>query len=193
MFDIVAIVVVALFFLRGMWKGLVRQVVGFLGVIVGYMLAMRFSGPIAIKYFSGFTPATGHIIGFLIVFVVCIMAASLIASLIARLITVTGLGALNRIGGAILGGAKGCFIVAVVTMILIAFSGPEGSVLKGSRTLHYIRPMADMVSGFAPESVKRKYDENITNDHPREDRHNTPQPEKPLPRERHRQKKEIDV
>lgn len=70
-----------------------------------------------------------------------------------------GLGILNRIGGGLLGGVKGYFIVAVVTMLLIALLPASSGVLKGSRTMKYIKPMAGMISKAAPGSIRIKYEE----------------------------------
>ena len=70
-----------------------------------------------------------------------------------------GLGILNRIGGGILGGVKGYLIVSVVVMMMVSFLPPHSGVFKGSRTMKYIRPMAGMVSRFAPESISKRYEE----------------------------------
>jgi membrane protein required for colicin V production len=192
MFDIFALVVFAWFVFRGFWKGLVRQVVGFLGVIVGYMLAMRFYPSVTATFFSGFSPATGQIIGFLVVFVLCIIVASIISSLIARVVTATGLGGLNRIAGLFVGGAKGCFIVAVVTMMVIAFAGVDGRILQGSWTLRYVRPLSDAVVGFAPEGIRHRYDSGIKGEHPGKNHHRQ-DPETPAPHKKPTPKKDISV
>lgn len=159
MFDLIVLVVIVLLILRGLWKGLIRQVVGLAGVVTGYMIAMHFYGPFASRYLKGFTPATGHIIAFLGVFIGCIIAASIVGWIIGRLMNVAGLGILNRIGGAVLGGAKGCFILGVAVMTLIAFLPSDSSVFKGSRTIKYIQPMAGLISGVAPKSIKTRYDQ----------------------------------
>lgn len=159
MFDLIVLVVIVLLILRGLWKGLIRQVVGLAGVVTGYMIAMHFYGPFASRYLKGFTPATGHIIAFLGVFIGCIIAASIVGWIIGRLMNVAGLGILNRIGGAVLGGAKGCFILAIAVMMLVAFLPRENGVFKSSRTIRYIQPMAQLISTVAPKNIKTKYDQ----------------------------------
>jgi membrane protein required for colicin V production len=158
MFDVIVLAVVGVSTLLGLWKGLVRQVVGLAGVVGGYVLAMKFYGPLAAKFLAGFRPATGSVISFLAIFIACIIAASIIGWIADKLMGSAGLGVLNRVGGGILGGAKGCLIVSVAVMMLIAFLPPNG-VFKGSGTMKYIQPVTDMVSRFAPKSIRTRYDE----------------------------------
>lgn len=159
MFDIIALAVAGLSVLLGLWKGLIRQVVGLAGVMAGYMIAMHFYESVAARYLKGFTPATGHIIAFLCIFIACIIAASIVGWVVGRVMNIAGLGILNRIGGAVLGGAKGCFILAIAVMMLVAFLPRENGVFKSSRTIRYIQPMAQLISTVAPKNIKTKYDQ----------------------------------
>jgi membrane protein required for colicin V production len=159
MFDSIVLAVVGVLTLLGVWKGLVRQVVGLAGVAAGYVVAMKFYGPLTLRFLTGFRPATGNVISFLAIFVACIIAASMIGWIATHLIGTAGLGILNRLGGGVLGGAKGCLIVSVVVMVLIAFMRPNSDIFKGSRTMKYIQPIAGAVSRFAPKNIRTRYDE----------------------------------
>ena len=155
MFDIAVLAVVAVLTLLGLWKGLVRQIVGLAGVAAGYVIATKFYGPLAAKFLTGFRPATGRVISFLAIFIACIIAASIIGWIAEKLMNTAGLGVLNRIGGGILGGVKGYLIVSVVVMMMVSFLPLHSGVFKGSRTMKYIQPMAGMVSRLAPERSVR--------------------------------------
>jgi len=159
MFDIIVLAVVGVLMLLGLWKGLVRQIVGLAGVAAGYVIAMKFYGPLAAKFLTGFRPATGRVISFLAIFIACIIAASIIGWIAEKLMHTTGLGILNRIGGGILGAMKGYLIVSVVVMIMVSFLPPDSGVFKGSRSMKYVEPMARRVSRFAPESISKRYEE----------------------------------
>ncbi len=159
MFDIVVLVVVAVLTLLGLWKGLVRQIVGLAGVAAGYVIATKFYGPLAAKFLTGFRPATGRVISFLAIFIACIIAASIIGWIAEKLMNTAGLGILNRIGGGILGAAKGYLIVSVAVVMMVSFLPLHSGVFKGSRTMKYIQPMAGIVSRFAPESISKRYEE----------------------------------
>ncbi len=159
MFDIAVLAVVAVLTLLGLWKGLVRQIVGLAGVAAGYVIATKFYGPLAAKFLTGFRPATGRVISFLAIFIACIIAASIIGWIAEKLMNTAGLGILNRIGGGILGAVKGYLIVSVVVMMMVSFLPLHSGVFKGSRTMKYIQPMAGIVSRFAPESISKRYEE----------------------------------
>jgi len=159
MFDTIVLTVVGVVTLLGLWKGLVRQVVGLGGVAAGYVIAMKFYGTLSAKFLTGFRLATGYVISFLAIFIACIIAASIIGWIAGKLLGGAGLGILNRIGGGILGGAKGCLIVSVAVMMLIAFLPPNSGVFKGSGTMKYIQPMAGIASRLAPKNIRTRYDE----------------------------------
>lgn len=159
MFDIIVIVVVLLLIVRGIWKGLVRQVVGLVGVAAGWIIAMKYSGAVTAKYLAGFSPAVGQIIGFLAVFLGCIIAASIVGWIIGKMMDAAGLGVLNRIAGALAGGLKGYLAIAAVTLVLIAFLSSDNRFLAGSRTMQYIRPATDRIAKYAPNYIRRKYEE----------------------------------
>ena len=98
-FDIIVLGVIGVLTIRGLWKGLARQVVGLAGVAAGYVMAMRLCGPLASKFLTGFRPAMGNIISFFAIFIACIIAASIIGRIAGKLMRTAGLGILNRIGG----------------------------------------------------------------------------------------------
>jgi membrane protein required for colicin V production len=158
--DIIVLIVLILLVLRGIWKGFVRQIIGIAGAVAAFIIAIKFSGILAAKYLTGFQPTTGYIIAFLGIFLACIIVASLLAALIGKFMSAVGLGYLNRIGGGLLGGAKACFIIAAVVLILVAYLPPKSNLLEESRTLKYILPMTDLLSHGAPHSIKSRYDKN---------------------------------
>jgi membrane protein required for colicin V production len=159
MFDVVVLAVIGILALSGLWKGLVRQVVGLLGLVLGFTVAMKFYALFATRFLPGFRPATGNLIGFLIILVGCMIAASLVGWIIGKVLSAAGLGAMNRIAGGLVGAAKGYFAVAAVTMMLIAFLPTNSPVLRDSRSIGYIEPMARVISKLAPKSIRAKYEE----------------------------------
>ena len=142
-----------------------RQIVGLVGVVAGYVIAMRFAGPLADNFLASFLPVTRQVIAFLAVFFACVLAASILGWILGKVMTGAGLGILNRIFGGMLGGAKGCFMVAVAVMLMIAFLPRNSTLLQGPRTMKYIRPMADVISTYAPRNIKVKYDEKVVRYH----------------------------
>ena len=158
MFDIIVLVVVGILAFSGLWRGVARQVVGIAGIAAGYAVATRLYAPLAAKFLSWFRPATGHVISFLAIFFVCIIAVSIIGWIAGIRRGTSGPGVLSRIGGMILGAVKGCLIVSVVVVMIVAFLPSHVGLFKGSRTMKYLRPMAGIVSRLAPTNIRTRYD-----------------------------------
>jgi membrane protein required for colicin V production len=157
-FDIVVVVVVGGLTLLGLFKGMVKQLVALAGVVAGYMVAMRFYEP-ASRFFTSFHPGTAKVISFIAIFVACIICAHIIGGVVGKLFGISGLGFFNRIGGGLVGFLKGCLIVSLVVMVLIAFLPANSGLFKGSSTIKYILPVVGVMKHISPEKVKAGYNE----------------------------------
>ena len=159
-FDIAVVVVVGALTLLGLLKGMVKQLVALAGVVAGYMVAMRFYEP-ASRFFTSFHPGTAKVISFIAIFVASIICAHIIGGVVGKLFGISGLGFLNRIGGGLVGFLKGCLIVSLVVMVLIAFLPANSSLFKGSSTIKYILPVVEVMKHISPEKVKAGYNDKV--------------------------------
>jgi membrane protein required for colicin V production len=164
-FDIIVIAVIGMLTIIGLWKGLVKQIFGLLGVIAGYLLAVRFYQPCS-KFFTSVHPGTARIMSFVTIFLACIIVAHLIGWGVGRLLSISELGFLNRIGGGLLGFLKGCIIVCVVVMVLTAFLPGYTSLFKKSSTIKYILPVTAALKKVTHDEIKAKYNEKIGKEKP---------------------------
>lgn len=159
-FDIIVIAVIGILTIIGFWKGMVKQVFGLLGVIAGYMLAMKFYQPCS-KFLTSIHPGTARIISFIAIFLACILVAHLIGWGIGRFLAISKLGFLNRIGGGFLGFLKGCILVAVMVMVVTAFFSANNSLFKNSSMMKYILPVTTVLKKVTREDIKAKYNEKM--------------------------------
>ena len=102
MFDIIVLAVIGILTIIGLWKGVVKQFFGLLGVVAGYLLAMRFYQPCS-KFLTSIYPGTAKVISFIAIFLASILVAHLIGWGVGRLLAISKLGFINRIGGGLLG------------------------------------------------------------------------------------------
>ena len=156
-FDIGVVLVIGGLTLLGLFKGMVKQIIGLAGVVAGYILAMRFYEPMS-RFFTSFRPGTAKAISFIAIFVACILCAHIIVWAVGKLFGVLGLGFLNRIGGGLIGFLKGFAIVSLVVMVLIAFLPANNSLFKGSSTIRYILPVVALVT-WPERDIKARYNE----------------------------------
>jgi membrane protein required for colicin V production len=157
-FDVVVVIVICVLTLFGLWNGMIRQLFSLAGVIAGYLIAMRFFQP-ASKYLTSFHSGMAKAISFVAIFVTCIIIAHLLGWMIGKIFKLPGLELLNRIGGAVLGFAKGSLIVVLVVMVLLVFLPPDSSLFKNSSTMKYILPVAGALKSVTPKNIKAKYNE----------------------------------
>jgi membrane protein required for colicin V production len=159
-FDIIVLAIIGILTIAGLFSGMVKQLFGLVGVIGGYVLAMRYY-QLCAKYLTTFHPGTARVISFVVIFLACIVLAHIIGWLIGRLFTISGLGFLNRIGGGLLGFVKGCLIVCVVVIILNAFFPANAGFYKGSYTIKYIHQVTGMSKKVSREEIRDTYEEKV--------------------------------
>jgi len=103
MFDIIVLAVIGILTIRGLFSGTVRQLFGLVGVVAGYMLAMRYY-QLCSRFLTSFHyPGTAKAISFVVIFLACIIVAHIIAWIVERIFKISELGFLNRTGGGVLG------------------------------------------------------------------------------------------
>ena len=117
-FDLICLVIAALFALWGMLRGLVRQIFGILGFIGGIILSRAFAGPLADEYHSnlGLSAAVTAVIFGVVIFFVTELVAKILGSLLTNMLG-TFTGGINRLGGLALGLAKGVLLVWVLASL----------------------------------------------------------------------------
>ncbi|MGC2062217.1 MAG: CvpA family protein [Thermodesulfovibrionales bacterium] len=155
-FDIVALSVIGLTVALGLWKGLAVQVFGLAGLILGYILSVKYYLGAA-KLLPDFSQGTARIAGFLAIFIACIIAAFILGRLFEKLLKFAGLGWANRLFGGVLGLLKGTLIVSVIMVILVAFLPSDSSVMKQSVTVPYLVSVTRLFGAAIPDDIRAKY------------------------------------
>jgi membrane protein required for colicin V production len=138
----------------GLWKGMIRQIVILAGVICGYIISSKFYAPAARILPKNVEAGTAKIISFILIFIVCIIAASVLGTLVDRILKTTGLGWANRFAGGVLGAVKGCIIVAVIVIALMAFVPVDNGLMRTSVTLPYITSGIGLTVRIMPYDIR---------------------------------------
>ena len=118
--------------LYGLLRGIVRLVLGFAGLGLGWVLAVRYCEPLAIR-FGAATPSTAgpdlrRITAFILIFGAVGLAMSLMAWLITRALGAVKLNGANRAAGAGLGLLLAIVLVCAATVPLIGMWPPDGGM-----------------------------------------------------------------
>ncbi len=109
--DIVLVIILIILVLHGIMIGLIRGIFDIVGIVLGYILAINYSGALGIPKF----------LAFLLIFIVVVVGVSVLGRIISKLIHVTLLGSIDRLLGGLLGFLKGfiiCFVFLIILFLL---------------------------------------------------------------------------
>lgn len=119
LFDIIILIVLLVFAVKGSLRGLVNEVSSLAGLIVGGWLAYHYYPILSIPIIK-ILHLPEHIAAFL-TFMLLLMLAGFIAHILGNIITtalrVVMLGSLNRLGGLVIGAAEGALLLSMLFCI----------------------------------------------------------------------------
>jgi membrane protein required for colicin V production len=154
--DISAISVLAVFFVLGLFKGIVWQVSRVAILVAAYFASVKLGfgfGEVLLSWtHTGQEPpsedqqATALYIACVLIFVGVLLALSLCAMVLQNLIRRVGLGFYDRLFGGLLGVATGALVVLSMHIVLRMFFAPESRVAAAAKESHSLRLAKDAVA-----------------------------------------------
>ncbi|HUK15209.1 MAG TPA: CvpA family protein [Bryobacteraceae bacterium] len=158
--DAVLLFIVALSLIAGFRKGLSRQIIGLVSVVVAIVLGLwtyGLAGGWLAHYVSSRRAANFG--GFALVFCGVLLAGSLVGYLLHKFLKFTGLSFFDRILGAGFGVVRGTLISVAVILGIMAFSAegkPPESVVH-SRVAPYAVHAARVFAAMAPHEMREGF------------------------------------
>jgi membrane protein required for colicin V production len=121
--DVVLVLLIAFSIWRSFAKGLTREVIGLLSVVVGIFAGTWFYSVVG-AYIEPHVSSrsTANFCGFAIVFAGVMLLGSLIGFTLSKMLRVTGLSFFDRLLGAVFGILRGVLMAAALVMALLAFA-----------------------------------------------------------------------
>lgn len=122
--DILILVILGIFLLKGVLRGLLREVCTLMGLLCGGLLAFYLHVPISQWFLEMFHwPSQLCVsISFLLVFLLTVMIFGAVGYLLNRFVTLTLMTGVNRLLGAVFGMAQG---VVLLSLILFALNAAD--------------------------------------------------------------------
>ena len=126
-FDIIILVVLCLFAVKGLVRGLVNEASSLVGLLAGGWLAYRFYPLLAVPIKSALhLPAhLSSFLAFIIILLLTGVCAHIIGNIITAALRLVMLGSLNRLGGILIGTAEGALLLSMVFSIASSGFMPE--------------------------------------------------------------------
>ena len=156
-FDLIAIIVVAISVAFSIRRGLAREVLALLSWIAAFWLARLFAAVVAGWLPSSWSHQGMRIaVGFIAVMLVSVFVFSVASMMIAHLVKVAGLTTSDRMLGAFFGLLRGLLIV--VTMVLLGgmTSEPREPYWRHALFSRPLEKMASWVKPWLPEDIARR-------------------------------------
>jgi membrane protein required for colicin V production len=158
--DIIVLIVICLMTIYGIWKGFIRQILSIAGIVVGYIVAVKYYADLA-SYLKLSDPNLAKIISFIILFVACVIVFAALAFLLNKVFKLPGLGMINTFFGGVIGFLKGFLVVALLVIVLIALLPADNPVLSKSITAPYILRALTNIHRAIPKDIKAQYQKKI--------------------------------
>ncbi|WP_353663004.1 CvpA family protein [Hydrogenimonas sp. SS33] len=164
-FDIVTLSLVIIIGIKGIFNGLVKELSGLIGIILGVWLASLFAKDVGGwlgKHFIHIDSVSAlNMIGFLVLLTLIWLGFIIIGHLLAKLLSISGLGIVDRILGFLFASAKVFIIIAVIVFALsnidIVRKNTEAYTRNSLLYPLYVKAGAAVIH-INPEGVLKKTD-----------------------------------
>ncbi|RLB86855.1 MAG: hypothetical protein DRH15_00490 [Deltaproteobacteria bacterium] len=161
--DIIIICVMIFFIVRGIFRGILKEIMSLVGVIGGIWLANRFQPALTIqlRHFMPGIPLL-PLVSFIIILVGVMIAASILGAILKSLSQKGPMGIIDRLFGAGLATAK-ALIITYLSIVLLTFFLPAKTPLIAKSRLApvIVSSYQSMVSLISPDFYK-KWKEKLT-------------------------------
>jgi membrane protein required for colicin V production len=157
-FDVFIIIVICYSIIRGLFRGLVKEVSSIIGVLGGFYAAYSYY-PMVAKLIARFVnnPSYLNILSFLIIFCAILIIISIIGVIIKYLLNVAFLGWIDRLCGVFFGLIKGILIVTVLFIILATFLPKGAPLIKQSVLAPHVTWISEKMVNVVSKEIRRDF------------------------------------
>lgn len=156
--DIILIVIAGALIFRGLLRGIVREAISVLSLIIGFYLAAKYNQQL-VPYFSSIFDGAGAVKAFsyLSIILATLLVAFFIGVAIKKILTVTMLSWADQVLGGILGLAEAVIVGGIIIVVLNSFT-PNSEFLTKSQLAPRVLSTASFFISFAPDNVLESLD-----------------------------------
>jgi membrane protein required for colicin V production len=161
-FDMIAVAILAFCVIRGIFRGLIKEVSSIVGVLAGFYAAYTYYGNLA-GLLSGWISNESylHIVSFLILFCLVFFVVSIIGVIIKYVLNIAFMGWFDRTCGAAFGLVKGILIVSMLFIIFTAFLPQGAPLVKDSVLAPRINRISEKMIKVVPKDMKNEFSAKV--------------------------------
>jgi membrane protein required for colicin V production len=161
--DIVIGVIGGFCLIRGVFRGIVKEIASIAGVLVGFYAAYTYYGPVA-RWLSPLIKNESYrsIAGFCLTFTLLFLAVGFLGVVLRHMLKAAALGGLDRVFGALFGLVKALLIASVLLVALTTFLSKDAPVMKNSVLAPYVSVVSQKMALLVPKDMKEKFHDNLS-------------------------------
>ena len=161
-FDILIIIILVYCVVRGLFRGLVKEVSSIFGVLGGFYAAYSYYPLVANLLTRLVTDeAYRNILAFLIIFCCVLILINVLGIIIKYLLNIAFLGWVDRVFGLLFGMTKGILIVSVLFIILTTFLTKGAPIVKNSLLAPHVMLVSENMAKVVSADMKKKFQKNL--------------------------------
>lgn len=160
--DVVLASIIAYCLVRGIFRGLIKELSSIVGVLGGFYAAYSYY-PFMAKYLSVWITkaAYANLVSCLLLFAGVYLTISLLGVLIKYLMNIVFLGWTDRLCGLLFGTIKGLLIVSVIVVPLTTFLPKNSKILKDSIIVQHTVGISALMVHVASADMKVLFKDNL--------------------------------
>ena len=148
-FDLIVLAILAVLTLRGIWKGMISQIVSVASFFVCWIVATRFGGLIAPTI--PVEAPWNQVLAMGIIFLITLIAIRFAYTALEKLIKHWHLDKFNKLLGGVLGFIKGLLLCLIITFFAVMFSESTRSTVFNSKSGNHFVQLITRISLFVPK------------------------------------------
>ncbi len=161
-FDMAIIAILSFCVIRGIFRGLIKELSSIFGVLAGFYAAYTYCDGFA-RFFSRWITSESflNITSFLIIFCTVFFIVSIIGVIIKYVLNIAFMGWFDRICGAGFGLLKGVLIIAVLLIIFTAFLPQGDPIVRNSVLAPHLTLVSEKMAKVVSKDMKQLFSSNI--------------------------------
>jgi membrane protein required for colicin V production len=161
-FDVVVAIILGFCLIRGIFRGLVKEMASIIGVLAGFYAAYTYYPEMA-GLLSRWISNTVYlnITSFMVIFCLILIIISIMGVVLKYLMSIAHLGWVDRVSGAGFGILKGVLIASIMLVTLTAFL-PKGSPLvRDSLLAPHINMLSENMAMIISDDMQKAFGEKM--------------------------------
>lgn len=153
--DMALIIIMGYFLLRGIFRGVVKEIVAVLGVFVAFWVASLY-WPMGDEHLKPIFDLPSHrgMVSFTMIFVVVYFLIGVISIFVDKIVKITISPIVSALLGALVGAGKGILVCAVLLAGAGAFIKPTDEFFTESKLWPHLAPVTQQAKAWLPEALK---------------------------------------